>query len=254
MVSAEDLSGKLDRLHAQMKEYAPAGKILPVALDEWAVNLPKDPPEGASAKPPQGVKDAKQIGLYGTVLSLRDAVDEGAVYNLMQRRPQDFGLSTRTIVYAYMLGLIGIGRDRVVASPSALSVELFATRDRCESLETAVEGPTFDVAPARGYLGAKNANLLDVSARLHSDGKTLAIFVVNRDIEKEIPGIVRILGAIAGKTAELALISNANLLEWNTFAEPERVKIARSRVSVENGEVRYTFPAHSISRLTIRLT
>jgi len=254
MVSAEDLSGKLDRLHAQMKEYAPAGKILPVALDEWAVNLPKDPPEGASAKPPQGVEDAKQIGLYGTVLSLRDAVAEGAVYNLMQRRPQDFGLSTRTIVYAYMLGLIGIGRDRVVASPSALSVELFATRDRCESLETAVEGPTFDVAPARGYLGAKNANLLDVSARLHSDGKTLAIFVVNRDIEKEIPGTVRILGAMAGKTAELALISNANLLEWNTFAEPERVKITRSRVPVENGEVRYTFPAHSISRLTIRLT
>ncbi len=253
MVSAEDLGGKLDRLHQQMKDYAPGGKIYPVALDEWAVNLPKNPPEGASAKPPQGVKDPKEVGLYGTVLSLRDAVAEGAVYNLMQRRPKDFGLSTRTIVYAYTLGLIGIGRDRVVASPSALSVELFATRDQCESLETAVEGPTFDVAPQRGYLGAKNANLLDVSARLHPDGKTVAVFVVNRDIEKEIPGSVRISSGISGKTAELALISGDNLLEWNSFAEPERVKIRRSQVPVENNEVRYAFPAHSISRFTIRL-
>ena len=253
MVSAEDLGGKLDRLHQQMKEFAPGGKIYPVALDEWAVNLPKNPPEGASAKPPQGIKDPKEVGLYGTVLSLRDAVAEGAVYNLMQRRPSDFGLSTRTIVYAYMLGLIGIGRDRVVASPSALSVELFATHDQCESLETDVQGPTFDVPSKSGYLGAKNANLLDVSARLHPDGKTVAVFVVNRDIEREIPGSVRLSGGVASNLAELAIVSSDNLLEWNSFAEPDRVKIKRSQMSVERGEVHFVFPAHSIVRLTIRL-
>jgi alpha-L-arabinofuranosidase len=253
MVSAEDLSGKLDRLHQQMKDYAPNGRIYPVALDEWAVNLPKNPPEGASAKPPQGVKDPKEVGLYGTVLSLRDAVAEGAVYNLMQRRPNDFGLSTRTIMYAYILGLIGIGRDRVVASPPALSIELFATRDRCDSLETVVEGPTFDVAPAHGYLGAKNANLLDVSARLHADGKTVDAFVVNRDIEREVPANIRFVGAVLAKSAELALISSENLLEWNTFAEPERVRIKHSQLAVENNELQCTFPAHSISRFAIRL-
>jgi alpha-N-arabinofuranosidase len=253
MVSAEDLGGKLDRLHQQMKEFAPGGKIYPVALDEWAVNLPKNPPEGASAKPPQGIKDPKEVGLYGTVLSLRDAVAEGAVYNLMQRRPSDFGLSTRTIAYAYMLGLIGIGRDRVVASPSALSVELFATHDQCESLETDVQGPTFDVPSKSGYLGAKNANLLDVSARLHPDGKTVAVFVVNRDIEREIPGSVRLSGGVASNLAELAIVSSDNLLEWNSFAEPDRVKIKRSQMSVERGEVHFVFPAHSIVRLTIRL-
>jgi len=116
-----------------------------------------------------------------------------------------------------------------------------------------VEGPTFDVAPQRGYLGAKNAKLLDVSARLHPDGKTVAVFVVNRDIEKEIPGSVRVSGGISGKTVELALISSDNLLEWNSFAEPERVKIKRSQIPVENNEVRYLFPAHSISRIMIRL-
>ena len=32
MVSAEDLGGRLDQLHQQMKQFAPQGKIFPVAL------------------------------------------------------------------------------------------------------------------------------------------------------------------------------------------------------------------------------
>lgn len=253
MVSADDLGGKLDRLHQQMKEFAPQSKIFPVALDEWAINMPDDAPEGASAKPPAGIKNPSEVGLYGSVLTLRNAVGEGAVYNLMQRRPKDFGLATRTIVYAYTFGLIGIGRDRVVASPPALSLELYATRDQCESLDVSVQGPTFDVAPKGGYLGAKGANLLDVSARLHPDKKTLAVFVVNRDIEKAIQASVRVSGAGTSGNADLAIVSNDNLMEWNSFDEPERVKIKRSQIPVEKGEVKYLFPAHSISRLTVQV-
>ena len=253
MVSAEDLSGKIDRLHQQMKDFDPAGKIYPVALDEWAVNLPKKPPEGVSVKPPEGVKDSKMIGLYGSVLSLRDAVAEAAVYNLMQRKPRDFGLSTRTIIYAYTLGLIGIRRDRAIATPPGLSVELFATRDQCQSLETTVQGPTFDVAPKGGYLGAKNADFVDVSARLHPDGKTVMVFIVNRDIENDISANVLISGAVVSKPVDLAVVSSQNLLEWNSFAEPERVKIQHTQIPVGNNELRCLLPAHSISRLTILL-
>jgi len=253
MVSAEDLAGKLDRLHQQMKEFAPGGKIFPVALDEWAVNLPDDKPEGASPKPPLGITNPNQIGLYGSLQTLREAVDEGTVYNLMQRRPKDFELATRTIVYAYAVGLIGIARDRVVASPPALSLELFATRDRCESLDTEVEGPTFDVAKAGGYLGAKGAQLLDVSARVHPDEKTVAVFIVNRDIEKDIQARVRMSAPVVDGPADLAIVTSDNLLEWNSFDEPERVKIKRVQATIEKNEMQFLFPAHSISRLTVRL-
>ncbi|MGH9703992.1 MAG: alpha-L-arabinofuranosidase C-terminal domain-containing protein, partial [Candidatus Acidiferrales bacterium] len=253
MVSAEDLGAKLDRLHQQMKDFCPGGKIFPVALDEWAVGLPKKAPEAASPKPPAGVKDPKELGMYGTILTMREAVTEGAVYNLMQRRPKDFGLATRTIVYAYMVGLLGIGRDRVVASPSALSVELFATRDQCESLETKVQGPTFSVAKAAGYLGAKDANLLDVSARLHPDGKTVQVFVVNRDTEKDIQSTVRFADGAVNGAAELAIVSSDDLLQWNSFENPERVKTKRSQIPTTNNELSFLFPAHSVSRLTVRL-
>jgi alpha-N-arabinofuranosidase len=254
MVSADDLGGKLDRLHQQMQQFAAQARIFPVALDEWAVNLPKESPEGASAKPPVGLNNPNDLGLYGSLLTLRDAVAEGAVYNLMQRRPKDFALATRTIVYAYTVGLIGISRDRVVSSPSALSVELFATRDQCESLAVSVQGPTFDVAPRGGYLGAKGANLLDVSARLRPDRKTLEVFVVNRDTDKDIRGSIRLPGARLKENVGLAIVSNENLMEWNSFDDPERVKIAHSQLRVEKDEVRYLFPAHSISKLTLSLT
>ena len=253
MVSAEDLDGKLDRLHQQMKEFASAKKVLPVALDEWGVNLPKKPPEGASAKPPSGVKDPKQLGLYGSLLSMREAVAEGAVYNLMQRRPKDFALSTRTIVYAYLVGLIGIGRDRVVASPSALSLQLFATRERCQSLEATVQGPTFNVAAVGGYLGAKGANLLDVSARLHPDGKTVAVFVVNRDTQRDIPGTVHLAGSAVDSPVDLAFVTSDDLLAWNSFENPERVRIKQLQMAAQNNEVRFLFPAHSVAKLTFRL-
>jgi alpha-L-arabinofuranosidase len=253
MVSAEDLGGKIDLLHQQMEEFSPQGKLFPVALDEWAVNIPDKAPEGASAKPPAGITNPNDIGLYGSLLTLREAVDEGAIYNLMQRRPKDFALATRTIVYAYTVGLIGIGRDRVVASPPALSLELFATHDQCESLDVNVQGPTFDVAPKGRYLGAKGAHLLDVSARLHPDGKTLAVFVVNRDLEKGIQASVRIPGRTFGGTVDLAIVNSDNLMEWNSFDHPGRVKIERSQVPVDNNEIDYRFPAHSISRLTVRL-
>jgi alpha-L-arabinofuranosidase len=141
----------------------------------------------------------------------------------------------------------------VVASPPALSLELFATHDQCESLDVNVQGATFDVAPKGRYLGAKGASLLDVSARLHPDGKTLAVFVVNRDIEKGIQASVQIPGKTFGGTVDLAIVSHDNLMEWNSFDEPERVNIKRSQIAVEKDEVNYLFPAHSISKLTVRL-
>lgn len=253
MVSAEDLAGKLDRLRRQMKEFSPEGKLFPVALDEWAVNIPDGAPEGASAKPPARITNPREIGLYGSLLTLREAVDEGAVYNLMQRRPKDFALATRTIVYAYALGLIGIGRDRVVASPPALSLELFATHDLCEALDVSVQCPTFDVTPKGGYLGAKGAPLLDVSARLRPDGKTVEVFVVNRDLEKGLQADLRVPGKAFDGMVDLATVGGDDLMQWNSFDEPERVTIKRLQVAVEKGEARYLFPPHSVSRMTARL-
>jgi alpha-N-arabinofuranosidase len=251
MVKAEDLGAKLDHLHEQMAEYVPDHRRLPIALDEWAMWLPKDLPPGASVPPPAGIKDPSEIGLYGSLQSLREALAEAGVYNLMQRRPKDFALTSRTILYAYALGLVGIGRDQVVSSPPALSLELYSTYDHCDSLGVEVKGPTFDVGAVKSFKGAHAANLLDVSARQSSDGKTLETFVVNRDLDNPMEASVRFSGKHVANAAQLATLTAASLLEWNSFDHPDRVKIQFSQLPIHDGQLQVTLPAHSISKLKL---
>jgi alpha-N-arabinofuranosidase len=255
MASAEDISTKIDELYKQMKEYSPGGKIFPVAPDEWSVGMPGEhvPPGPSAPTLPAEIKHPGQLRLYGSLLTLRAAVGEAAVYNLMQRRPKDFALANRVTLYAYTMGLLGIGRDRVVASPPALNLELYSTYDRCESLSIETKGPTFDVAPRGDFKGAKGANLVDASARLGSDGKTLEVFIVNRDIEKDIDVMVRLAGGQMDGSVEMATLNGPSLTDWNSFENPDRVKIEHSQPAINHGEVRILLPSHSISKLKVRL-
>jgi alpha-N-arabinofuranosidase len=256
MVSAESLSAVLDTLYKQMKEYAPGGRIFPIAPDEWSVGLPGEHvPPGPSAPPvPAGIKDPIQLGLEGTLLTLRDAVGEAAVYNLMQRRPKEFILANRVILYAYAVGIVGIRRGQVVASPPALNLEFYSTYDRCESLEVEVTGPRFDVAPRGMFPGAKGASLVDVSARTSSDGKILEVFLVNRDLQEDIDSTVIISDRQQDSVVEVATLSGSSVTEWNSFEEPNRVKIEHSRQAINQGELRLLLPAHSVSKLTLHAT
>jgi len=255
MVSAEDLSAKLEVLYKQMREYAPGGKIFPVAPDEWSVGMPHEyvPPNVSAPPLPEEIKDPGQLKRYGSLLTLRAAVGEAAVYNLMQRRPKEFALANRVILYAYAMGIVGIGRDRVVASPPALNLELYSTYDRCESLSIETKGPTFDVAPRGDFKGAKGANVVDASARIGSDGKTLEVFLVNRDIEKDIDVMVRLSGGRMDGPVEMARLNAPSLTDWNSFENPDRVKIEHSQPAINHGELRILLPAHSISKLKVRL-
>ena len=72
------------------------------------------------------------------------------------------------------------------------------------------------------YAGAKDANLVDASARISSDGKTLEVFLVNRDLEKDIDTTVRLSGGQTEGPVEMATLNGPSLTEWNSFENPDR--------------------------------
>ena len=92
---------------------------------------------------------------------------------------------------------------------------------------------------------------LDASARIGSDGKTLELFLVNRDIEKDLDATVRLSGGQMDGPVEMAILNAASLTEWNSFENPDRVKIAHSQPAINNDEVRILLPSHSISKLKL---
>jgi alpha-L-arabinofuranosidase len=60
-------------------------------------------------------------------------------------------------------------------------------------------------------------------------------------------------GKAVDGSAGVATLTADSLLEWDSFENPDRVKIARSQTSIEQNGLRHVFPAHSISRLTVRV-
>lgn len=250
LVIAEVFEGKLEHLHRQMEQVAPGGKHYPIALDEWSLKIDNDP---TPQQPPVGVTDPSQIGLHIGALTLREALAEATIFNLIHRRPDDFVLTSRTLLYAYLVGLIPIRRDRTFATPVALMMELYSTRDACQSLETDIVSSTFSTkAMNPGFPEVREAKHLDVSARVHSDGKTVDVFVVNRHLEQPIDGTVRFVGGSIEPDIQAAILSAPTFLARNTFDEPNQVRIERVRRQADAGSLNYRFPAHSIVKLTLR--
>jgi alpha-L-arabinofuranosidase len=48
-------------------------------------------------------------------------------------------------------------------------------------------------------------------------------------------------------------LNAASLGAWNSFKEPDRVKIVHTEAQAEANNLPYRFPAHSITKLTVRL-
>ncbi len=245
MVISEDLDRKLKPVFQLMDRN---GRRIPIALDEWRMTVADNAPPGTALVLPPQVTTPAQMAQLGPAVSLLNAVSEATVFNMMQRRPADFALASRTILYAYLIGMLGSNRDQVVFSPAARMMELYATRDRCQSLATEVDSATFDVPPKAGFAGAKGAAYVDVSARQHPDGKVV-VFLINRSLHQPLAVEVGASGAALPASAEATTLSSDKVTDWNTFQEPDRVGLRASQVASSDGKFRLTIPPHSVTRL-----
>jgi alpha-L-arabinofuranosidase len=251
MVIAEDLFRKLQPIFTIMGH---VGKRIPIALDEWSLKMPDKLPADDVPDIPAGLNSPEQLGLYGPVVTLLQAVGEAGVYNQMQRHPRDFGLSSLTILYAYSIGVIGIDREKVVTSPVGLMLEQYSTHDRCLSLQTEVEGPTFDAPTVGDFAGVKGANVIDTSSRVHPDGKSVDVFVINRDLSRDMEVSFQFPGKKVHGDVEVSTLASPKLSDWNTFDQPNRVKLSVFASPVGDSPVfARTFPPHSVSRVSLQL-
>ena len=248
MVIAEDLKRKVDKLWKQMEQFSPGGKRYPIAFDEWSLKVEN---ETKPAPLPVANVELSKLGLHLGALSLRHALAEGTVYNLMHRYPADFVLGSRSLIYAYLVGLITIRRDRALTTPGALMMQLYSTRERCQSLRTQTESGTFSTkAISSSFPEVKDAKYLDASSRLHEDG-TVDLFVINRNLDQPVSCAVKFSGANVDANVQIETLTAPDLNAMNTFAEPNRVVIDRKTGVVESGSLTYTFPPRSLVKFVL---
>ena len=84
--------------------------------------------------------------------SLRDALAEAAVYNAMLRRPRDFAMAHRTMLWGYAMGMIGIDRDKVAGRPRRDAGNVRQPQS-CEAVKAEASGPAFDFPSRPGIAG-----------------------------------------------------------------------------------------------------
>ena len=92
---------------------------------------------------------------------------------------------------------------------------------------------------------------LDASASLDPDGKTLTLFVVNRDKERVIQSDLNILGCKLTGGSEVYEITADDPSVSNSFEQPDRVSVQKIEWQGNAEGMRYHFPAHSVTLLKL---
>jgi alpha-L-arabinofuranosidase len=117
---------------------------------------------------------------------------------------------------------------------------------RGTALQTVVDVPKYDAD------AANDVPYLDISAVLGRDGKTLALFAVNRNPDEEMEVAVSLQGFPAAKLVEHIEIAGYDLAARNTLDNREQVKPAAGRnAGVEGGVLKAKLPALSYSMIRL---
>lgn len=96
--------------------------------------------------------------------------------------------------------------------------------------------------------------LLDVSATRDASGKILTLAVVNRDRERAHTTTIHLADPLSIEQISLYEVSGPTPDISNSFAQPDSVSVQEQDLQPGGDELVYTFPAHSLSLLRMRLS
>ncbi|MGQ0634986.1 MAG: alpha-L-arabinofuranosidase C-terminal domain-containing protein [Planctomycetaceae bacterium] len=251
---ATDLSNQLDAIYAVKAQVAPDAPHFAIALDEWGEMMDSAPGNGNLQQNdlPAGVEIGEPLKRRGLdpITNLRQALGEAGVLNVVQRRPKDFGLGSKKILYAHIAGDIAFSRDAVVASPAAWMMGLYSTREPRHALRVETQSEEMQLAALSALRPALTAPYLDASARRSPDGKTIELFLVNRDWQNDRLVTIALRDVILAPAVEVTTLNGPDLFSINSFAKPEHVGWRDSKAPLVEGGLTCTVPAHALVRMT----
>jgi alpha-N-arabinofuranosidase len=96
-------------------------------------------------------------------------------------------------------------------------------------------------------------NLLDVTATCDAAGRQISIAVVNRDRERAHTATLQFADAVVAVGVDVHEITGADPTARNSFEEPEAVTVQQRPLEQRGPSFEYTFPAHSITLLRLRV-
>ena len=124
-------------------------------------------------------------------------------------------------------------------------LQLFANRCKGRSLETFVQGDTYD---AGDY---KKVPWLDVSTVYNPATKEIILNVVNRNADKSVATTIENQYGNLGNSANITEVNSTSIMDENSVNE-QKVKPTEKTISVKGNTLSYNFPPHSFTQMVIK--
>jgi alpha-N-arabinofuranosidase len=139
-------------------------------------------------------------------------------------------------------------KQGIFLQPTYFPVAEYSKQRGNLALNTFVSAPTYTV-------GASEIPYLDVSTTYNPKDRTLYVNVLNRSKSQDIATRIESQEGALSKTAELWQMNHADLKATHTFGDDKKVAPVRKPLTAqfERNALTYTFPAHSLSILKLKL-
>jgi len=183
--------------------------------------------------------------------TLRDALFVCGVFHAMHRLANRVRMANVSQL-VNMLGVITTLGDRICRTAIYYPFLMYSRLSQPLALRTEVACGSFETSRVGGIPAMTGVPALDCSATMSEDGKTIALFVINRHAEDSMESDIELSGfSPKGKVAVHSL-NAPNTDAMNSYKDDEVVKVVESRVDVGDVLPRYVFPAHSATALVFK--
>ena len=143
-------------------------------------------------------------------------------------------------------------RGRVFATPAYYTFQLYAGADVDAAVKSSTNAGDYDVRQGVTRIpDIPQVPYLDVVAALNKSKTRLTLFCVNRHLNQDVPAAVSIKGFASGHKAKVETLRSDSIYDRNDEIEPEAITPSESMLSVQGGELRYTFPRASVTRIEL---
>ncbi len=100
------------------------------------------------------------------------------------------------------------------------------------------------------YSPVMDVPYIDAIAMINEKGDKIDVIITNREPDKAIKVSIALHDFNPRETVDVQLLTGKSFMSYNTWDNPDRVKLRKSFIKINTGIINYTVPAHSIVSLT----
>jgi len=183
--------------------------------------------------------------------TLRDALFACGVFHAMHRLAGRVRMANVAQLFN-VLGLITTLGDRVCRTALYYPFLMYANLAQPVALRVSVACESFESPRVGGIPAMSGVPVLDCSATGSDDGKTVVLFVINRDPSDMVNATIEIAGFAPRGQAEISTLDGPSIDAVNTYRDDEIVRVMRKSVDVGEVLPEFVFPPHSATALVLK--